>query len=458
MEIVLGYIESLAFWRAQRIANNPISMSKNPVMRDTYAGVGNYECRVRTVASPHKSAPAISFAERSRIPLDAIKAYAASKLDALTLSEEYLLRAQTTRDYTMSSMRTYNMYQAGSCEHTGVAPLHRRAQSTWLSTSRVHAVRFSPDFSEDAPLGIIVPPKQRGLSQRAKQLTYVRGSLPQGSFYRLVITPAERARFDLPRSLTIYIASPELIVLLAAQKLRRLCKNQPCTVRGCTARTRGDLLFSHNIIGLIHELCGTFARDPLTATTASYNVKPLTSVQKIRRYVEKTRYVHGRRDLLRALNFCHDNIASMFENVVSSALMLPSRLGGINFPELEINHTRTLKASDALTPHHKSITPDLSSTRHKLAIECNGLAFHSSKDAIKEDHRRLRDYVSQGLRHVPLVVDDIKNPLVLAKTLSEIVATCHDTLGAYKTHYLRKTIQNSKYQPARQLMLDLQLS
>lgn len=129
----------------------------------------------------------------------------------------------------------------------------------------------------------------------------------------------------------------------------------------------------------------------------------------------------------------------------------------IQFPSLEINKTRELSSSALLTPHHHSITPDLSSKKHKLVIECNGLEFHRSDEAIKEDHRRLRDYVSHNERHIPLTVSDIKNPLALCRVLEEIVAACHDTLGASKAFHLRQTIHNAKYQKVRQIMLDLHM-
>lgn len=275
--------------------------------------------------------------------------------------------------------------------------------------------------------------------------------------YQLVITSHEKKRFGLPPTLKLYIISPELAVLFAAQKLQTLCLGNVCPSASCYMHTRGKQLFVHNVISLVHEVCGTYGRDPLTASVMSYGLRPLTSVQKIRRCATAMKGVHGCKSLLAALDYCNDNLASAFEGAVASALMLPTKFGGINFPPLEINQTRALAASSALTPHHQSITPDLSSKEHRLIIECNGLAFHKSNEAIKEDHRRLRDYVTHNERHIPLTMSDIKNSFVLSKTLEEIVSACHDTLGVDKSAYLRKVIHNARLQPARQIMLDVQL-
>lgn len=466
MEIVLGYIESLAFWRAYRIANNPIAMSRNPILRDVYPSLEYRERAIHAEASPHRSVPPISFNEHNRIPLTAIKNYIANKLNPYTLCEEYFNRARNTSDYTIGSMLVYNRYKRISCEHSsGFANFsanrayrHRtHTRAAFKPCERLHAVRFVPDISETSALHIIVPRSQRGLSQTKKQITYINSALPHGSLYKLFIRADERNSFGLPESLSLYIISPELVVLLAAQNLRKLCLENTCSTPGCFIHDRGKLLFTHNIASLVNELCGGYGLDPLTALGATYGLDSLTSVQKIKRYADKMKGIHGRSNLLAALDCCYDNLASTFEGVVASALMLPAAMGGIKFPSLEINKTRELSSSALLTPHHHSITPDLSSKKHKLVIECNGLEFHRSDEAIKEDHRRLRDYVSHNERHIPLTVSDIKNPLALCRVLEEIVAACHDTLGASKAFHLRQTIHNAKYQKARQIMLDLHM-
>ncbi len=468
MEIVLGYIESLAIWRAHRIANNPIAMSRNPILRDVYPSLEYRERAIHAEASPHRSVPPISFNEHNRIPLTAIKNYIANKLNPYTLCEEYLNRARNTSDYTIGSMLVYNRYKRISCEHSSCfanfsanrASRHLCGSHTLATTAsyeRLHAVRFVPDITHASALHIIVPRSQRGLSQTKKQITYINSALPHDSLYKLFIRADERNSFGLPESLSLYIISPELVVLLAAQNLRKLCLENACSAPGCFMRNRAKLLFTHNVASLVDELCGRYGLDPLTALGSTYGLDPLTSVQKIKRYADKMKGIHGRSNLLAALDCCYDNLASTFEGVVASALMLPAAMGGIKFPSLEINKTRKLSASALLTPHHHSITPDLSSKKHKLVIECNGLEFHRSDEAIKEDHRRLRDYVSHNERHIPLTVSDIKNPLALCRVLEEIVAACHDTLGASKAFHLRQTIHNAKYQKARQIMLDLHM-
>lgn len=457
MELVLSYIESLAFWRAQRIVNNPILMSRNPILRDVYPSLEYHERVIRTELSPYRSLPQISFSECACIPLAEIKNYIAHKFEPLALCEDVLNRARNLSEYNISSMLALNAYSRTACEHTRTHAGSSAVRAGRLDYERLYAVNFVPDISDTSTLHFMVPRSQRGLRQTNKQITYINAHLPHGSLYKVFIRADERHSFDLPESLSLYILSPELVVLFAAQKLRALCLENLCSMPRCPQRARGKLLFTHNIISLVNELCGSYGRDPLTATGVTYGLEPLTSVQKIRRFAEKMKRIHGCGNLLAALDCCFDNLASPFEVVVASALMLPAAMGGINFPTLEINQTRKLTSDNLLTPHHQRITPDLSSKKHKLIIECNGLEFHRSDEAIKEDHRRLRDYVSHNERHIPLTISDIKNPLVLSHTLEEIVAACHDTLGASKAFYLRQVIHNAKYQKARQIMLDLHI-
>ena len=488
MEIVLGYIESLMYWRAHRVANQPTFMPRRTPLSAEDAR-GNAHTRVNLCgklvhaeASAYTSIPPISFAEQKQIPTAEIKNYMLSRLSCFAPQANDMNCMRYTDDYTIASMLEHNMYNRATCEHMraadatptrATAPCTTRAtrtraakitsndDSVWSQKSylieHLHGVRLSPHVTASAPLNIFVPREQRGLSQKDKRLTYINTPLPRGMLYQLVITSHEKKRFELPPTLKLYIISPELAVLFAAQKLQILCLGNMCPSASCYMHTRGKQLFVHNVISLVNEVCGTYGRDPLTASVMSYGLRPLTSVQRIRRCATAMKGVHGCKSLLAALDYCNDNLASAFEGAVASALMLPTKFGGINFPPLEINQTRVLAASSTLTPHHQSITPDLSSKEHRLIIECNGLAFHKSNDAIKEDHRRLRDYVTHNERHIPLTMSDIKNSFVLSKTLEEIVAACHDTLGVDKSAYLRKVIHNAKLQPARQIMLDVQL-
>lgn len=503
MEIVLGYIESLMYWRAHRVANQPTFMSRRTPLSAEDAR-GNAHTRVNLCgklvhaeASAYTNIPPISFAEQKLIPTAEIKNYMLSRLSCFAPQDNTTNRLQYMDDYTIASMLEHNMYNLATCEHMRAAEVSaekitthathatptratratptRATRATRASAAKIisnddsvwsqksyliehlHGVRLSPHVTASAPLNIFVPREQRGLSQKDKRLTYINTPLPRGMIYQLVITSHEKKRFGLPPTLKLYIISPELAVLFAAQKLQTLCLGNVCPSTSCYMHTRGKQLFVHNVISLVNEVCGTYGRDPLTASVMSYGLRPLTSVQKIRRCATAMKGVHGCKSLLAALDYCNDNLASAFEGAVASALMLPTKFGGINFPPLEINQTRSLAASSALTPHHQSITPDLSSKEHRLIIECNGLAFHKSNEAIKEDHRRLRDYVTHSERHIPLTMSDIKNSFVLSKTLEEIVAACHDTLGVDKSAYLRKVIHNAKLRPARQIMLDVQL-
>lgn len=163
MELVLSYIESLAFWRAQRIVNNPILMSRNPILRDVYPSLEYHERVIHTELSPHRSLPQISFSEYARIPLAEIKNYIAHKFEPLALCEDVLNRARNLSEYNISSMLALNAYSRTACEHTRTHAGSSAVHAGRLDYERLYAVNFVPDISDTSTLHFMVPRSQRGL-------------------------------------------------------------------------------------------------------------------------------------------------------------------------------------------------------------------------------------------------------------------------------------------------------
>lgn len=461
MDIVLDYIESLAFWRAQRIASKPTRMSKNPILRDVYAGLGDPSARVHVVPTPARTVPIISFDACKRIPTQAIRDFILGKFEPFTLSDSYKSYAEKTLPFTISAMNWRNRYRVSAA--TPHAATGLRAIRAALAQSLSHAqkplqalqiphapqaIRIAPDLENTQSFRFLVSRQQRGLSTRNKSFRFVSPSVPSGSFFKLVVSQAEALRFGLPPALSLHILSPEMIFALAARDIKRICGD------GAIARA----LFAHNMVLLAQELCGNYGYDPLTATAVTYGLDPLTSVEKIRRALERYKYMHARKAALSVFKYCQGGLASPFEGLVAGALMLPSRLGGICFPKLDVNKTRVLRRTKTLTPEHQTITPDLSSRTLKLVIECNGREFHNNEDAFREDQRRIRDYASKLERHIALCINDVKNPLLLTRALLQIVAACRDKLGRARTYRLRKRINDASHQVYRHVMIALHLA
>lgn len=461
MDIVLDYIESLAFWRAHRIASKPTRMSKNPILRDVYAGLGDPSARVHVVPTPARTVPIISFDACKRIPTQAIRDFILGKFEPFTLSDSYKSYAEKTLPFTISAMNWRNRYRVSAA--TPHAATGLRAIRAALAQSLSHAqkplqalqiphapqaIRIAPDLENTQSFRFLVSRQQRGLSTRNKSFRFVSPSVPSGSFFKLVVSQAEALRFGLPPALSLHILSPEMIFALAARDIKRICGD------GAIARA----LFAHNMVLLAQELCGNYGYDPLTATAVTYGLDPLTSVEKIRRAFERYKYMHARKAALSVLKYCQGGLASPFEGLVAGALMLPSRLGGICFPKLDVNKTRVLRRTKTLTPEHQTITPDLSSRTLKLVIECNGREFHNNEDAFREDQRRIRDYASKLERHIALCINDVKNPLLLTRALLQIVAACRDKLGRARTYRLRKRINDVSHQVYRHIMIALHLA
>ena len=137
MDIVLDYIESLAFWRAQRIASKPTRMSKNPILRDVYAGLGDPSARVHVVPTPARTVPIISFDACKRIPTQAIRDFILGKFEPFILSDSYKNYAKKTLPFTISAMNWRNRYRISAA--TPHAATGLRAIRAALAQSLSHA-------------------------------------------------------------------------------------------------------------------------------------------------------------------------------------------------------------------------------------------------------------------------------------------------------------------------------
>lgn len=237
MDIVLDYIESLAFWRAHRIASKPTRMSKNPILRDVYAGLGDPSARVHVVPTPARTVPIISFDACKRIPTQAIRDFILGKFEPFTLSDSYKNYAEKTLPFTISAMNWRNRYRVSAATPhaaTGLRAIRaRRAQQSLSHAQKPlqalqiphapQAIRIAPDLENTQSFRFLVSRQQRGLSTRNKSFRFVGPSVPSGSFFKLVVSQAEALRFGLPPALSLHILSPEMIFALAARDIKRIC-------------------------------------------------------------------------------------------------------------------------------------------------------------------------------------------------------------------------------------------
>ena len=185
---------------------------------------------------------------------------------------------------------------------THIIPPDPYPRKTWTSSALMAATAMLPCKLDLSKYYIAVPsPDARIRSKNVTCTTYV-GGIPESSF------------LDIGNGLAI--SGPELLFAELAESMHPV---------------------EHLMLG--HELCGSFARsaeDPYNGNVL-YDVKPLTSTEKITLFLEKAksiRCIGAARDTAKLLN---DNAWSPTESVIAAFLRLPIDCLGFDLGELSLN-------------------------------------------------------------------------------------------------------------------------
>ncbi|MCL1895345.1 MAG: hypothetical protein FWG03_02225 [Clostridiales bacterium] len=108
----------------------------------------------------------------------------------------------------------------------------------------------------------------------------------------------------------------------------------------CFLQMAGQLTLA-KLIELGYELCGVYsmpnADDKNVPERGFYNRQPLTSIKKLKAFLDSMPGVKGRKKAMRALRYLRDGSASPMETKLAILLTLPYMLGGYGFSLPEMN-------------------------------------------------------------------------------------------------------------------------
>ena len=177
----------------------------------------------------------------------------------------------------------------------------------------------------------------------------------------------------------------------------------------------------HLMLG--HELCGTFSRDAENPYNGpvTYGVQPVTSVARIRRFLDEAQNIHGL-DVARAsVEYLNDNAWSPTESLIAALLRLPMDCLGYGFGELVLN-TR-VSPSMFLPGSASSRVPDIMIAGTPVGVNYDG-AVHLDLDLIVNAARDLeanpelaqaQESLTKAIRNVRAkVIDDVRRNRELA--------------------------------------------
>jgi hypothetical protein len=200
----------------------------------------------------------------------------------------------------------------------------------------------------------------------------------------------------------VYVVAPELLFLMAAERLSLV-----------------------ELLELGHELCGTYR---MTDPMPTYGVGPLTRVSSIKSYALKAEGISGRRRALLACQYLADGSGSPAESTLSIMFRLPLRYGGYGLGDPLLNHEIELnEGASRLLGGQRTIRPDFFWRRAHYPVEYDSTLYHSTKEENDADERRRNAFAALGMG-VTVVRPRHLQDIAL---LDEIAASIRKNIGLY---------------------------
>ena len=169
----------------------------------------------------------------------------------------------------------------------------------------------------------------------------------------------------------VYVVCPELLFIQMAQKLSLV-----------------------ELLELGYELCGTYR---MTRERPTYGVEPLTSVSKLKAYIQRAEGVRGRKIARCAVQWIADGSASPAETALAIVFKLPYRKGGFGLGGFVMNPELELNEEAARILGRDTIRPDLYWAEARHPAEYDSPLFHSSREQAEYDERRRNAYDAMGM-------------------------------------------------------------
>lgn len=198
------------------------------------------------------------------------------------------------------------------------------------------------------------------------------GPIPEGAFYRL--------------NGNVCIASPEFAFCLASADLSL-----------------------HKAIAFGDELCGRYSFDADAERGFRVRKAPLTSVERIGRFLERAQGLSGKRKSERALRFIVENSASPMETFDEMSLSLPYHLGGYGMSKPTMNEEIRLGAKAARIARRATCYADMCWLDDHLDVEHHGVYDHSKVGDQASDRARVNALKEEGFEVIELTKDQVND-------------------------------------------------
>lgn len=156
-------------------------------------------------------------------------------------------------------------------------------------------------------------------------------------------------------------------------------------------------------IALGFELCGHYC--PRGTEAYEYDLPPVTSPDKLRRYLNRSAGLRHCDRARRALRFVRPSSASLRETQLALLLSLPFRYGGYAFSDPVLNRPIDVSPISGSKWSRDARRTDISWEGEPVAVEYDSNEFHSGREKIERDAKRRTLLQAAGF-HVVVVTND----------------------------------------------------
>ena len=228
------------------------------------------------------------------------------------------------------------------------------------------------------------------------------GVLPPGSLYK--IGPE------------VYMTSPEFSLLLISQK----CGFNDLVMRCC-------------------EVCGTYGIDG--GGKGFYERSALTSIAKVRAFLDKAGSVRGALKLRRALKYAFDNARSPMEAAIALLMCYPVRMGGFGFPKPILNYRMDLNREASRMAGRSFVLFDYFFPEQHVALEYDSNQEHTGANRIASDARRNNTLRYMGISVTNITWTQVRDPLAFEYVMKQVAKLLNKKLAVFSDQARIKRMQ-----------------
>jgi len=197
-----------------------------------------------------------------------------------------------------------------------------------------------------------------------------------------------------------------------------------------------------NLAGLIelgYELCGAYsiplANDSTVPKRGFYNRRPLTSVNRLRDFLNSIPGAKGHKKANRALRYILDGSASPMETKLAVFLTLPYALGGFGFDLAELNKRINLTKTARKYFNKDYYICDIFWPEKKTAVEYDSDQQHTGSDRIANDSKRRNALASMGIKVVSVTKQQLYSSVELERAARTIAKHMDKRLFSKKSDF-----------------------